>query len=88
VVGLTLPAARDLGDLGIRVVSIAPGAFDTPMLSSVEAEARQAFVEEIPFPRRLGQPAEFSQLVCAIVENPILNGTTIRLDGALRLPAR
>jgi NAD(P)-dependent dehydrogenase (short-subunit alcohol dehydrogenase family) len=88
VVGMTLPIARDLASLGIRCVTIAPGTFDTPMLALLPAEARQALAAQIPFPSRLGRPAEFAALVRHIVENPVLNGETIRLDGALRMPPR
>ncbi len=88
VVGLTLPAARDLAGLGIRVVTIAPGVFDTPMLRLLPEPQRQALEQNVPFPRRLGTPEEFALLVEAIVRNPYLNGETIRLDGALRMPPR
>ncbi|MGD0075280.1 MAG: 3-hydroxyacyl-CoA dehydrogenase [Candidatus Binataceae bacterium] len=88
VVGLTLPVARDLASLGIRVVTIAPGTFDTPMLKLLPDTARQALAAQVPFPQRLGRPAEFGALVRAIVENAMLNGETIRLDGALRMPPR
>ncbi|TMA88296.1 MAG: SDR family NAD(P)-dependent oxidoreductase [Deltaproteobacteria bacterium] len=86
VVGLTLPVARDLAGLGIRCVTIAPGTFDTPMLAMLPEAQRQALAAQIPFPSRLGRPAEFAALVRHIVENPMLNGETIRLDGALRMP--
>jgi NAD(P)-dependent dehydrogenase (short-subunit alcohol dehydrogenase family) len=88
IVGLTLPAARDLAGLGIRVVTIAPGLFDTPLLAALPEDARQALGAGIPFPSRLGEPAEYAQLAAAIVENPMLNGETIRLDGALRMPPK
>ncbi len=88
IVGLTLPVARDLASLGIRVVTIAPGTFDTPMLKLLPDAARQALAAQVPFPQRLGRPAEFGALVRAIVENAMLNGETIRLDGALRMPPR
>jgi len=88
VVGLTLPVARDLSSLGIRVATIAPGTFDTPMLGLLPDAARQALAEQVPFPRRLGRPAEFGALARHIVENAMLNGETIRLDGALRMPPR
>ena len=88
IVGLTLPAARDLASLGIRVVTIAPGLFDTPLLAALPQEAREALGAGVPFPSRLGQPAEYAELVAAIVENPMLNGETIRLDGALRMPPK
>jgi len=85
IVGLTLPAARDLASRGIRVVTIAPGLFDTPLLAALPEEAREALGATMPFPSRLGLPAEYAQLALQIVENPMLNGETIRLDGALRM---
>jgi len=88
VVAMTLPTARDLAQYGIRVNTIAPGLFDTPLLAALPEEARQALGAGIPFPRRLGTPAEYAQLACQIVENRMLNGETIRLDGALRMPPR
>ena len=88
VVSMTLPVARDLAGVGIRVVTIAPGTFDTPMLAMLPEEQRQALAAQIPFPSRLGRPAEFAALVRHVVENPYLNGETIRLDGALRMPPR
>src|SRR5579862_2787916 len=88
IVGLTLPAARDLARAGIRVCTIAPGTFDTPLLAGLPEENRQALASEVPFPSRLGRPDEFAALVTQIVENEMLNGETIRLDGALRMPPR
>ena len=88
VVGMTLPTARDLSQYGIRVNTIAPGLFDTPLLAALPEEAREALGAGIPFPQRLGLPAEYAQLACQIVENRMLNGETIRLDGALRMPPR
>jgi len=88
IVGLTLPAARDLAGRGIRVVTIAPGLFDTPLLAGLPEESRAALGAGIPFPSRLGRPAEYADLVTAIVANPMLNGETIRLDGALRMPPK
>jgi NAD(P)-dependent dehydrogenase (short-subunit alcohol dehydrogenase family) len=88
IVSLTLPAARDLAQYGIRVNTIAPGLFDTPLLAALPEEARQKLGAGVPFPQRLGQPAEFAQLVSHIVENRMINGETIRLDGALRMPPR
>jgi NAD(P)-dependent dehydrogenase (short-subunit alcohol dehydrogenase family) len=85
VAGLTLPAARDLAARGIRVVTIAPGLFDTPLLAALPEEAREALGKTMPFPQRLGRPEEFAHLACAIAENPMLNGEVIRLDGALRM---
>jgi NAD(P)-dependent dehydrogenase (short-subunit alcohol dehydrogenase family) len=88
VVALTLPAARDLASAGIRVCAIAPGLFDTPLLAGLPADARAQLAASIPFPARLGLPAEFAQLACQIAENAMLNGETIRLDGALRMAPR
>ena len=88
VVGLTLPAARDLARLGIRVCTIAPGLFDTPLLAGLPDEAREALGAQVPHPPRLGRPEEYAALACHIVENPMLNGETIRLDGALRMPPK
>ena len=85
VVGMTLPIARDLASLGIRVCTIAPGTFDTPMLAMAPDAVRQALAAQIPFPSRLGRPAEFAALARHIVENTMLNGETIRLDGAIRM---
>jgi NAD(P)-dependent dehydrogenase (short-subunit alcohol dehydrogenase family) len=88
VVGLTLPAARDLSAVGVRVVTIAPGTFDTPMLALLPEPQRQALGAGIPFPRRLGRPDDFAALVEHIVRNPYINGEVIRLDGALRMPPK
>jgi NAD(P)-dependent dehydrogenase (short-subunit alcohol dehydrogenase family) len=88
VVGMTLPAARDLSQYGIRVNTIAPGLFDTPLLAALPEDARQKLGAGVPFPQRLGLPAEYAQLACHIVENRMLNGETVRLDGALRMPPR
>ena len=85
VVSLTLPAARDLASRGIRVNTIAPGLFDTPLFSLMPDDQRDALGAGIPFPKRLGKPEEYAHLVCAIAENPMMNGETIRLDGALRM---
>lgn len=85
VVGMTLPIARDLSVQGIRICTIAPGLFNTPMLASLPEKVRTFLAKSIPFPQRLGEPAEYAHLVQAIYENPILNGETIRLDGALRM---
>jgi NAD(P)-dependent dehydrogenase (short-subunit alcohol dehydrogenase family) len=85
VVGLTLPVARDLAAYGIRVVTIMPGLFQTPMLEGIAPEVRKALEANIPFPPRLGRPQEYARLVRAIVENDMLNGESIRLDGALRM---
>ena len=88
IVGLTLPAARDLARIGIRVCTIAPGTFDTPLLAALPEDARTALGAAIPHPSRLGQPEEFAALAVHIAENQMLNGETIRLDGALRMPPR
>jgi NAD(P)-dependent dehydrogenase (short-subunit alcohol dehydrogenase family) len=88
VVGMTLPIARDLAQSGIRVCTIAPGLFGTPMLMGLPEPARQALAASIPFPPRLGDPSEYAALACHILENPMLNGETIRLDGALRMQPR
>lgn len=88
VVGMTLPLARELARHGIRIVSIAPGTFDTPMLAGLPEAAITALAQQVPFPSRLGRPSEFAALVQHIIENPMLNGTTIRLDGALRMGPR
>ncbi|HUR42167.1 MAG TPA: 3-hydroxyacyl-CoA dehydrogenase [Verrucomicrobiae bacterium] len=85
VVGMTLPIARELARFGIRCVTIAPGLFETPMMASLPKEAQESLGKSVPFPSRLGRPAEFAQLVQAIVENPMINGETLRLDGALRM---
>ena len=85
VVGMTLPIARDLSRIGIRVCTIAPGLFETPMLMGLPEEARQKLGASIPFPPRLGRPTEYASLACQIVENPMLNGEVIRLDGAIRM---
>jgi len=85
VVALTLPAARDLARHGIRVMTIAPGTFDTPLLAGLAEPARQSLAQQVPFPSRLGRPEEFAALVRHIVENEMLNGEVIRLDGALRM---
>ena len=88
IVAMTLPAARDLSQYGVRVNTIAPGLFDTPLLAALPEEARQKLGAGVPYPPRLGQPSEYADLACHIVENRMLNGETIRLDGALRMPPR
>jgi 3-hydroxyacyl-CoA dehydrogenase/3-hydroxy-2-methylbutyryl-CoA dehydrogenase len=88
IVGMTLPAARDMASRGVRVMTIAPGLFDTPLLAALPEEARTALGEGIPFPSRLGRPEEYGRMVLEIVANPMLNGETIRLDGALRMPPK
>jgi len=84
---MTLPIARDLSRDGIRVVTIAPGLFNTPLLMELPEKVRVFLAKSIPFPQRLGNPDEYAMLVQQIVENPLLNGETIRLDGALRMQA-
>ena len=88
VVSLTLPLARELASYGIRVVAIAPGIFDTPMMAGLPDEARESLGNQVPFPSRLGKPEEYAALVRHIVENEMLNGEVIRLDGAVRMAAR
>lgn len=85
IVSMTLPAARELAQFGIRVMTIAPGLVDTPMFGKLPEEARQALASSVPFPKRLAKPEEYAQLVQQIIENPMLNGSVIRLDGALRM---
>jgi NAD(P)-dependent dehydrogenase (short-subunit alcohol dehydrogenase family) len=88
IVGMTLPIARDLARDGIRVMTIAPGIFDTPLLGALPEPARQSLGQQVPFPSRLGRPAEFAALAQHIVENEMLNGEVIRLDGAIRMAPR
>jgi NAD(P)-dependent dehydrogenase (short-subunit alcohol dehydrogenase family) len=88
VVGMTLPAARDLASARIRVCTIAPGLFDTPLLAGLPEDARAALGAQVPHPARLGHPDEYAALAAHIVENPMLNGEVVRLDGALRMPPR
>ncbi|MEQ8673910.1 MAG: 3-hydroxyacyl-CoA dehydrogenase [Aggregatilineales bacterium] len=85
IVGMTLPIARDLAQSGIRVMTIAPGLFNTPLLAALPEEAKASLGKQVPFPPRLGDPAEYAQLAQAIIENPMLNGEVIRLDGAIRM---
>lgn len=85
IVGMTLPIARDLARSGIRVVTIAPGIFDTPLLGALPEEVRQSLGAQVPFPSRLGQPAEYAALAKHIIENEMLNGEVVRIDGALRM---
>ena len=85
IVGMTLPIARDLSRHGIRVMTIAPGLFDTPLLAALPEPARISLGQQVPFPSRLGNPAEYGQLAQSIIENPMLNGEVIRLDGAIRM---
>jgi NAD(P)-dependent dehydrogenase (short-subunit alcohol dehydrogenase family) len=85
IVGMTLPIARDLSRSGIRCMTIAPGIFETPMLLGMPQEVQDSLGKQVPFPSRLGKPAEYANLVAAILGNVMLNGETIRLDGAIRL---
>jgi NAD(P)-dependent dehydrogenase (short-subunit alcohol dehydrogenase family) len=88
VVGMTLPMARELASSGIRVMTIAPGLFMTPMMAGLPQDARDSLGKQVPFPPRLGEPSEYALLVRQIIENPMLNGETIRLDGAIRMAPR
>lgn len=88
VVGLTLPAARELASFGIRVVAIAPGLVDTPMFEKIPDEARRALADSVPFPKRLARPDEYAALILHVIQNEMINGTVIRLDGALRMQAK
>jgi NAD(P)-dependent dehydrogenase (short-subunit alcohol dehydrogenase family) len=88
IVGMTLPIARDLAPLGIRVVTIAPGLFDTPLLAGLPEQVKQGLGATVPFPARLGRPEEYATLVRHVVENDMLIGEVVRLDGALRMPPR
>jgi NAD(P)-dependent dehydrogenase (short-subunit alcohol dehydrogenase family) len=88
IVGMTLPIARDLADAGIRVCTIAPGLFDTPLMATLPEATRASLATQVPFPARLGRPAEYAALAQHILENPMLNGETIRLDGAIRMQPR
>jgi NAD(P)-dependent dehydrogenase (short-subunit alcohol dehydrogenase family) len=88
IVGMTLPIARDLAEFGIRVCTIAPGIFDTPLLATLPEPVRLSLGKQVPFPSRLGRPAEYAALCAHILENPMLNGETIRLDGAIRMQPR
>src|SRR5262249_8797567 len=88
IVGMTLPVARDLAEVGIRVCTIAPGIFDTPLLGTLPEPVRQSLGKQVPFPSRLGRPVEYAALAAHIVENAMLNGETIRLDGAIRMQPR
>ena len=88
VVGMTLPVARECADYGIRVVTIAPGLFDTPMMAGLPPAVKEDLAKTVPFPKRLGKPGEYAKLVIHIIENTMLNGCCIRLDGALRMQAK
>jgi 3-hydroxyacyl-CoA dehydrogenase/3-hydroxy-2-methylbutyryl-CoA dehydrogenase len=88
IVGMTLPIAREISDYGIRIVTIAPGIFDTPMMAGLPQAVKEDMAKTVPFPKRLGKPNEFAQMVLHIIENTMLNGCCIRLDGALRMPPK
>lgn len=88
IAGMTLPIARECADYGIRIVSIAPGLFDTPLMAGLPQQVKDDMAKSVPFPRRLGKPAEFAKLVLHIIENTMFNGCTLRLDGALRMPPK
>lgn len=88
IVGMTLPIAREISDYGIRIVTIAPGIFDTPMMAGLPPAVKEDMAQTVPFPKRLGKPNEFSQMALHIIENVMLNGCCIRLDGALRMPPK
>jgi NAD(P)-dependent dehydrogenase (short-subunit alcohol dehydrogenase family) len=88
IVGMTLPIARDLARSGIRIVTIAPGLFDTPLLAGLPEDVKKVLGAQVPFPSRLGDPAEYAALAKHVIENEMLNGETIRLDGALRMPPK
>lgn len=88
IVGMTLPIAREISDYGIRIVTIAPGIFDTPMMAGLPPAVKEDMAKTVPFPRRLGRPVEFAHMALHIIENAMLNGCCIRLDGALRMPSK
>jgi NAD(P)-dependent dehydrogenase (short-subunit alcohol dehydrogenase family) len=88
IVGMTLPIARECADYGIRVAAIAPGLFDTPMMAGLPTAVKEDLAKTVPFPRRLGKPIEYAKLTIHIIENTMLNGCCIRLDGALRMPPK
>jgi 3-hydroxyacyl-CoA dehydrogenase/3-hydroxy-2-methylbutyryl-CoA dehydrogenase len=88
IVGMTLPIARECADYGIRVATIAPGLFETPLMAGLPLAVKEGMAQGVPFPRRLGKPVEFARMVLHIIENPMLNGCCIRLDGALRMPPK
>jgi NAD(P)-dependent dehydrogenase (short-subunit alcohol dehydrogenase family) len=88
IVGMTLPIAREVSDYGIRIVTIAPGIFDTPMMAGLPPAVKEDMAKTVPFPRRLGKPVEFAKMVLHIIENVMMNGCCVRLDGALRMPPK
>jgi NAD(P)-dependent dehydrogenase (short-subunit alcohol dehydrogenase family) len=85
---MTLPIAREISDYGIRIVAVAPGIFDTPMMAGLPAAVKEDMAKTVPFPKRLGKPGEFAKMALHIIENRMLNGCCIRLDGALRMPPK
>ena len=88
IVGMTLPIAREIADYGIRIVTIAPGIFETPMMAGLPAAVKEDMAKTVPFPRRLGKPQEFAKMVLHIIDNVMMNGCCVRLDGALRMPPK
>jgi len=88
IVGMTLPIAREIADYGIRIVTIAPGIFDTPMMAGLPTAVKEDMAKTVPFPKRLGKPVEFARMALHVIENTMLNGSCIRLDGALRMPQK
>lgn len=88
IAGMTLPIARECADYGIRVVTIAPGLFDTPLMARLPQQVKDDMARTVPFPKRLGKPAEFAKLVLHVIENTMFNGCTLRFDGALRMPPK
>ena len=88
VVGMTLPIAREFAEYGIRIMTIAPGLFETPLVSALPVKVRDALIAKLPFPRRMGKPHEFSMMCLQIIENPMLNGRTVRLDGAVTMGSK
>ncbi len=88
IVGMTLPIAREISDYGIRIVTIAPGIFETPMMAGLPSAVKEDMAKTVPFPRRLGKPLEFAKMVLHIIDNVMMNGCCVRLDGALRMPPK
>ena len=88
VIGMTLPAAREMGEYGIRVVSVAPGVFETPMMQKASDKIRSGLLSSTIFPKRFGKPEEFAKFMACIIENPMINGDTMPIDGAIRMPPK
>ena len=88
IVGMTLPIAREISEYGLRIVTVAPGIFDTPMMAGLPTTVKDDMAQMVPFPKRLGKPVEFARMVLHIIANTMLNGCCIRLDGALRMPPK